>query len=141
MKQDDTHEIHEIMIAKQVARIVPELTLVDPADFIAYIHDEHFANIIDIIDAATELHFYPHTMRFGNGGSYELTWDTPPTITLDMEFSNDGVSAYFQLIMSPEGFGVELDNVVFENPQDDEADTRQLMDALNNARLRKSVNN
>lgn len=141
MKQDDTHEIHEIMIAKQVARIVPELTLVDPADFIAYIHDEHFANIIDIIDAATELHFYPHTMRFGNGGSYELTWDTPPTITLDMEFSNDGVSAYFQLIMSPEGFGVELDNVVFENPQDDEADTRQLMDALNNARLKKSVNN
>lgn len=140
MKQDDTHEMREMMIAKQVARIVPELKLVDPADFIAYIHDEHFANITDIIDAATELHFYPHTMQFGNGGSYELEWNTPPTITLDMEFSNEGVTAYFRLVMSPEGFGVELDNVVFENPQDDEADTRQLMDALNNARLKKATN-
>lgn len=140
MKQDDTHEMREMMIAKQVARIVPELKLVDPADFIAYIHDEHFANITDIIDAATELHFYPHTMRFGNGGSYELEWNTPPTITLDMEFSNEGVTAYFRLVMSPEGFGVELDNVVFENPQDDEADTRQLMEALNNARLKKATN-
>lgn len=140
MNQDDVHEMREMMIAKQVARIIPELKLVDPADFIVFIHDEHFANISDIIDAATELHFYPHTVRFANGGNYQLDWNTPPTITLDMEFSNDGVTAYFHIIMSPEGFGIELDNVVFENPQDDEADTRQLIDALNNARLRKSEN-
>lgn len=140
MNQDDIHEMREMMIAKQVARIIPELKLVDPADFIVFIHDEHFANISDIIDAATELHFYPHTVRFANGGNYQLDWNTPPTITLDMEFSNDGVTAYFHIIMSPEGFGIELDNVVFENPQDDEADTRQLIDALNNARLRKSAN-
>ncbi|MBI0163378.1 hypothetical protein H3V17_06930 [Bartonella sp. M0283] len=140
MNQDDVHEMREMMIAKQVARIIPELKLVDPADFIVFIHDEHFANISDIIDAATELHFYPHTVRFANGGNYQLDWDTPPTITLDMEFSNDGVTAYFHIIMSPEGFGIELDNVVFENPQDDEADTRQLIDALNNARLKKSAN-
>ena len=62
------------------------------------------------------------------------------TNALKMEFSNDGVTAYFHIIMSPEGFGIELDNVVFENPQDDEADTRQLIDALNNARLKKSTN-
>ena len=140
MNQDDVHEMREMMIAKQVARIIPELKLVDPADFIVFIHDEHFANISDIIDAATELHFYPHTVRFANGGNYQLDWNTPPTITLDMEFSNDGVTAYFHIIMSPEGFGIELDNVVFENPQDDEADTRQLIDALNKARLRKSAN-
>ncbi len=140
MNQDDVHEMREMMIAKQVARIIPELKLVDPADFIVFIHDEHFANISDIIDAATELHFYPHTVRFANGGNYQLDWNTPSTITLDMEFSNDGVTAYFHIIMSPEGFGIELDNVVFENPQDDEADTRQLIDALNNARLRKSAN-
>ncbi|MHC5308391.1 hypothetical protein [Bartonella sp. LJL80] len=137
MNKEHIHEMREMMIAKQVARIIPELKLVDAADFIAYIHAERFANITDIIDAATELHFYPHTMRFGNGGSYVLEWDTPPTITLDMEFSNEGVTAYFRLVMSADGFGIELDNVVFENPVDDETDTRHLMEALNDARLRK----
>lgn len=136
MNKDTIHEMREMMIAKQIARIIPEIKLVDAADFIAYIHDEHFANITDIIDAATELHFYPHTMRFGNNGSYSLDWNTPPTISLDMEFSNDGVTAYFRIIMSSDGFGTELENIVFENPSDEETNTRSLMDALNGARLK-----
>jgi len=51
MSEDTLNEMREMMIAKQVARIIPEIKLVDAADFIAYIHDEHFANITDIIDA------------------------------------------------------------------------------------------
>lgn len=135
MSEDTLNEMREMMIAKQVARIIPEIKLVDAADFIAYIHDEHFANITDIIDAATELHFYPHTMRFGHNGSYLLDWDTPPTITLDMEFSNEGVTAYFQIIISPEGFAIQLENIVFENPSDDDTNTRILMQALDDARI------
>lgn len=138
MNNDDLYEMHEMMIAKQISHIIPELKLVDPADLIAYIHGGNFANISDIIDTATELHFYPQTMKFRNGASYNLNWDSPPTISLDMEFSNDGVTAYFRLIMSHDGFGVELENVVFDRLKDQKANMCILLDALENARLKKT---
>lgn len=134
---EDVQKMQEMMIAKQIATIISELRLVDPADFIAYIHESHYGNIADIIDAATELHFYPQTLRFRNGGSYQLAWDTQPTISLDMEFSNDGVTAYFQLIISPDGFGIELDNVIFEDPHDEVSDRHRLLNALNKARIKR----
>ncbi len=137
MNNDDLHEMHEMMIAKQISHIIPELKLVDPADLIAYIHGGNFGNISDIVDGATELHFYPQTMKFRNSGSYNLTWNAPPTISLDMEFSNDGVTAFFRLIMSDEGFGVELENVVFDRLEDKKANMCILLDALENARLKK----
>lgn len=52
-----------------------------------------------------------------------------------MEFSNEGVTAYFQIIMSPEGFAIQLENIVFENPSDDDTNTRILMQALDDARI------
>src|SRR5690625_3376677 len=138
MKSEEFTEMREMIIAKQVARILPELKLVDVSDYICYIHNEHFANICDIIDAATELHFFPHTLRFGNGGCYKLDWDSTPTISLDMEFSNLGVTVYFRLTLSAEIFHVQLDNIIFEKSENDpELNTQQLINAFNDARLRK----
>jgi hypothetical protein len=52
--------------------VAAELRLVDAADYIAYIHQEKFANIHDIVNSSVELFFRPGTLTFGWGAEYEL---------------------------------------------------------------------
>ncbi|ATO57641.1 hypothetical protein [Bartonella sp. 1-1C] len=139
MKKDYIIEIREMVLAKQVAQFIPELRLIDVGDFIAYIHTERFNYLSDLIESATELRFYPHTMRFAGNASYELDWNTTPNISLHMEFSNEGVNAFFRIFMSAKEFGVELDNCIFDNPSDEETNTSAFMNALNNARIQKPL--
>jgi hypothetical protein len=49
--------------------VAAELRLVDAGDFIAYIHDEKFANIQDIVNSSVELFFKRGTrvIRMGRG--------------------------------------------------------------------------
>ncbi|OPB30129.1 hypothetical protein [Bartonella sp. WD12.1] len=128
-----------MFLAKQVAQFIPELRLIEVGDLIACIHTERFNHLSELIESATELRFYPNTMRFARNASYELDWNTTPKILLHMEFSNEGVQAFFQLIMSSEEFGVELDKCIFENPSDEETNTNHLVNALNNARIQKRL--
>src|SRR3974390_3360022 len=65
--------------------VAAELRLADAGDFIAFIHDEKFANIQDIVNSSVELYFKPGTVSFGWGAEYELDWVSSPVITLDME--------------------------------------------------------
>ncbi|MEL6089623.1 MULTISPECIES: hypothetical protein [Bartonella] len=139
MKKNYITEIREMFLAKQVAQFIPELRLIEVGDFIACIHTERFNHLSELIESATELRFYPNTMRFARNASYELDWNTTPKILLHMEFSNEGVQAFFQLIMSSEEFGVELDKCIFKNPSDEETNTSNLMNALNNARIQKRL--
>ncbi|ENN90184.1 hypothetical protein [Bartonella bovis] len=139
MKKNYITEIREMVLAKQVAQFIPELRLIDVGDLITCIHTERFNHLSELIESATELRFYPHTMRFARNASYELDWDTTPKILLHMEFSNEGVQAFFQLIMSSEEFGIELDKCIFENHSDEETNTSHLMNALNNARIQKRL--
>ncbi|WP_412057555.1 hypothetical protein [Bartonella sp. DGB2] len=138
MKKNYIDEMREMILAKQISCIIPEIKMVGVGDFIACLHYERYGNISDIIDAATELYFYPQTIRFANKGEYKLGWDTFPTITLYMEFSNEGVNSQFHMIMDSESFGIEIDDTIFEIPSDDETETRIFMQALNNARLPRS---
>ncbi|ALE02980.1 hypothetical protein [Bartonella ancashensis] len=137
MKKDYITEIREMVLAKQVAQFIPELRLIDVGDFIACIHTERFGHISELVESAVELRFYPHTMRFAQNANYELDWDTTPKILLHMEFVNDGVRAFFQLVMSAEEFGIELNQCIFDNPADEETNTSTFMNALNNARIQR----
>ncbi|PRA49526.1 hypothetical protein [Brucella pituitosa] len=126
----------EAIIAENIREVVAELRLVDPADYIAFIRCELFANIADIVNSATELHFFPGTLELGHGGEFQCDWFTNPSIVLDMEFRNKGVYAYFRLTLSGKTASVELSHIVFENPDDDPAqNTARLIDAIDNARL------
>ncbi|ABM45069.1 hypothetical protein X471_01168 [Bartonella bacilliformis str. Heidi Mejia] len=136
-KKDYITEIREMVLAKQVAQFIPELRLIDVGDFISCIHTERFHHLSELIESAAELRFYPNTMLFAQNASYELDWDTTPNILLHMKFSNDGVQAFFQLTMSAEQFGVEIDHCIFDNPADEETNTSTFMNALNNARIQK----
>lgn len=126
----------EAIIAENIREVVAELRLVDPADYIAFIRCELFANIADIVSSATELYFFPGTLELGHGGEFHCDWFTNPSIVLDMEFRNKGVYAYFRLTLSGKTASVELSHIVFENPDDDPAqNTTRLIDAIDGARL------
>jgi hypothetical protein len=57
--------------------VTAELRLVDAGDFIAFIHDEKFANIQDIVNSSVELFFKRGALSFGWGAEYELGMARP----------------------------------------------------------------
>ena len=73
--------------------------MVDAGDFIAFIHDEKFANIQDIVNSSVELFFKPGAVSFGWGAEFELDWNSAPVISLDMEFRHGSVWLVFKLIL------------------------------------------
>lgn len=138
MRSTQYSQSRETIIAEHIAEVVTDLRLVDAADYIAFIRCELFANIADIVNSATELYFYPSTLTFGQGADYRLDWNTPPTIVLDMEFRNQGVSAYFRLTLADNVFEVDLNHVAFDkaDPSPD-TNTERLRLALIDSRLQK----
>jgi hypothetical protein len=86
-------------LAMAVEPVAAELRLVDVADFIAYIHDEEFANIQDIVNSSVELFFKPGTLSFGWGAEVEVDWDRAPVVALDMEFRHRSVWIVFKVIL------------------------------------------
>jgi hypothetical protein len=79
--------------------VAAELRLIDAGDFIAFIHDEKFANIQDIVNSSVELFFRPGAVSFGWGVEYELDWNSSPAFSLDMEFRPSSVWLVFKLIL------------------------------------------
>lgn len=126
----------EAIIAGHLREIATDLRLVDPADYIAFIRCELFANIADIVSSATELYFTPGTLELGHGGEYRCDWQSPPAIVLDMEFRHQGVYAYFRLTLADGAAGVELNHIAFENADEDPVrNTARLARAFDMARL------
>ncbi|KXF76038.1 hypothetical protein ATN84_14020 [Paramesorhizobium deserti] len=126
----------ESIIAEHMREVIRDLRLVDVADYIAFIRCELFANIADIVNSATELHFFPQTLQFGHGGEYELDWGRPPRVILDMEFRNRGVYAYFRVLIDAEGAQIDLNHITFDQASENPAcNTERLAAAFEDARI------
>ena len=64
--------------------------MMNVADYISFIHLEQFNNIRDIVNSSMELYFKHGTLSYGCTADYELEWDQPPSILLDLEFRHHG---------------------------------------------------
>ena len=116
--------------------VAAELRLVDAGDFIAYIHDEKFANIQDIVNSSAELFFRRGAVAFGWGGEYELDWNGSPAITLDMEFRRASLWLVFKLVLRAQQTDVKI--VYFTSggsPNDSMGDVAALIEAIAETRL------
>jgi hypothetical protein len=116
--------------------IAAELRLVDAGDFIAFIHDEKFANIQDIVNSSVELFFKRGALSFGWGAEYELDWNGSPAIILDMEFRRASVWLVFKLILRAVQTDVKI--VYFssgKSSSDSMQDVAALIEAIADARL------
>ncbi len=125
------------LLAAAIAPVGAELMLVDPADYVAFIRFEQFANIQDIVNSSTELVFRPGTLNYSCSAEFQLDWKSAPQITIDMEFRHLGVCIAFRLILRACGVGVSIQRVLIEPAGGDAAqDTMRIADALASARLR-----
>jgi hypothetical protein len=126
----------EVAIAHGIRELASELRLVEPTDYVAFVHGEQFGNIANIVSSAAELFFKPGTIFFGHSGDVDLKWGEPPSVMLDMEFRHASVNVYFRLILEALQAGVEVTYVNFEGASDVPDDnTRRLVEAIADARL------
>lgn len=126
----------ERALAHGVKEVASELRLIDAVDLIAYIRNEQFANIANLVNSSTELFFKAGTIRFGLSGDIDLKWGGMPSVSLDMEFHHMKVNVYFRLLLKALQAGVEITYISFEGSSSDpNENTQRLIRALSDARL------
>ena len=91
-RREDHVELLANALGAALESVAAELRLIDAGDFIAFIHDEKFANIQDIVNSWVELFFRPGAVSFGWGAEYELDWNSSPVISFDIVSSRLGVA-------------------------------------------------
>jgi len=104
----------ERALGESLTGVASELRLVDAADFIAFIRMRQTANLRNIVQSSTELHFKPGTLRLVEEAISELGWATPPLIALPMEFRYGGVQVYFKLELAAHAAAVALQAIIAE---------------------------
>ncbi len=124
------------LLADALADVVDEIRLIEPGDMIAYIHGRQWATIADLVESSTELFFREGALTFSCSATVDVGWTFPPSISLDMEFQGDAVTAFFTLVLGAHGSVVDLNTRWFDAPREDEAiATAELVQALAGARL------
>jgi hypothetical protein len=108
---------HERVLGEAIVGVATELRLADPTEFILLVRGEQEANISDLVNSSSELFFKKGALRYGLAADCALGWGSPPSVTLDMEFHHDRVTAFFRLILGGQRAAVEvLDVTVDETP-------------------------
>lgn len=130
----------EVIVADAIKEVVSELRMVDVADYVAFVRLESMANLADIVSSAAELYLMPGTLALGHGATVDVDWDTAPRICLDLELRPSGATVFFNLHLAAESASVDVNYVGFDQPSEDpDANTAFLGEALEKARIRKTV--
>ena len=124
------------IVADGVREFAAELRLIDVSDLIAFIHEEKFANIEDLVNSSTELFFKRGTMNFAWAAALDVSWNQLPTILIDMEFHHMSISAFFTLALKNTYGCIDIKHIWFASPSlDKDYDTARLAQAMADARL------
>jgi hypothetical protein len=126
--------LHERALAGAIVEVATELRLSDPIAFILLVRGEQEANIADLVNSSTELFFKKGALRYGLSADCALGWGSPPSVSLDMEFRHDGVTAFFRLILGGSRAAIEVVEVLLDN-QDDADAAERLARAIAAAKL------
>jgi hypothetical protein len=123
-------------IADGIMDVAAELRMMNVADYISFIHLEQFNNIRDIVNSSMELYFKHGTLSYGCTADYDLEWDQPPSILLDLEFRHQEVAVRFNLTLQAAHASVEISEISFASGSHGAAaDTRRLVAAIADAKL------
>ncbi|MCY0093500.1 hypothetical protein [Hoeflea ulvae] len=140
MKPDPLSAEREVIVADAICTVASELRLIDVADLIAMLRYERHADLADLVASAAEMFFLPGIVKLGTGGDYYLDWGGKPRVVLDLEIKPRGVKIYARLILEQDCGGVEINHIVFDEPQDDpDENTNRLKESLRAAAFRPFV--
>lgn len=109
----------ERILAENLADVATELRLVNVIDLIDYVRAERSANLEDIVNSSAELYFHPGALRYAWSAELEVLWEAPPSISLNMEFSRSGVTAFFRLCLDSSRAAVDIQHLAFDDSGDD----------------------
>ena len=124
---------HERVLGLAIVDVATELRLSDPTEFILLVRGDQAANIADLVNSSSELFFKKGALRYGLSADCALGWGSPPSVSLDMEFRYDRVTAFFRLILGGSRAAVEVLEVLLD--EGGEAAGARLAEAIKAARL------
>lgn len=127
---------HERVLADAIVGVASELRLSDPTEFIMLVRGEQAANISDLVNSSSELFFKQGALRYGLSADCALGWGSSPSVSLDMEFSHNRVTAFFRLILGAQRAAIEIVDVFCDDGEDTGPRTAdRLRDAIAAAKL------
>lgn len=133
---DEQSVIRAKAIAEGIREVAAELRMINLADYVCFIQGEQFGNIKDLINSSMELYFKHGTLSYGCAAEFELEWDRPPSIGIDMDFHHQKVAVSFNLLLCAAHAAVTIRSISFAEPAlSPEADTLQLIAAIADAKL------
>ncbi len=107
--------VHEQILGDHIRDVASELRLVDVDQLIHFLKKENADCISDVVNSSAELFFKPGTLRYGLSGEFDVSWNNPPSVSLNMEFRNPPLTILFSLSMSSQMASVEIYDVHFEH--------------------------
>ena len=107
-KQDAHVEAREKALADGVRDVAAELRLVDVLDFIGYCRAGQHAILNDIVSSSVELFFKDGTLRYGWATDVDLSWQSTPSVMLDMEFHHQDIAVFFCLALKEATAAVDI---------------------------------
>lgn len=122
----------ELVLAEALGPLAAELRLVEPADYVAFIRLERFANLRDVVESSIEPFFAPDALTYAFAADYSVNWRLPPSVSLDLKFEFDDLRAVFTLHVDGVGHRVALQR--FEPPVGEPDPLARLRAALKQAR-------
>jgi len=127
---------NERVIADAIVGVATELRLSDPTEFILLVRGSQEANIADLVNSSSELFFKKGALRYGLASDCTLGWGSTPSVSLDMEFRHDRVTAFFRLILGGARAAVEIMEVTVdeEDPESGPGVAGRLRAAIASAR-------
>jgi hypothetical protein len=131
----DTRAECEKLLADALMELASDLRLVEAEDFIAFVRTGQTANIANIVNSSAELYFKPGTLRFGTVCETQAQWGAPPAVSLSLDFTCRGVTAYFRLVLKDRHACVDLDYIHIAEAPSPRLQPRLLAEALAHARL------
>lgn len=133
---DEQTVLRAKVIAEGIKDVAAELRLTNVADLVSFIHLEQFNNIRDIVNSSMELYFKHGTLSYGCFADYELEWDQPPSIFLDLDFRHHDVAVTFNLALRAAHASVSIRSISFgADSSGPDQDTLRLVAAVADAKL------
>lgn len=134
--QSDHARLRQEAIVAAFADFVEDLKLVDAVDFISYIRLDQHGNLEELVNSSAELFFKEGSLRYSMAAESFLEWDTPPVVSIDLEFFNKGVWIYFTIVLAFPDNSVNVTYVEIPEAQSDKTrETEMLVEALKDARI------
>ena len=126
----------ERVLARGIADVATEMRLVDLGNLVEMIQNDQATNISDFVNSSTELYFRPGVLRYGLLANVDMSWDSRPSVLLDMEFRYESVTVFFKMTLRYSCASVEVFDAHFDDEYLSAADqTRCLGRAIQKARL------